>query len=550
MTDLASGRIFDSAFSSDVSRLRRLIISACIDADSSFSLKVAVLCRYHEWDELAELRLNPNEYSGANAYIKDNMVLGLIRKNAALPVIDTNPRLEAEKAFIKAEVKCALVNRQFITDPLLNKHGDDVHAIFHMASRKISKILGDVPHMSSLSFEFGPGAALNVSKNTSSIDKLDSSWDITHNAYVDAISFMETAPSWCASVGASPFSESDIIDRLNLVEGSRLTFVPKTATTDRPICIEPLLNGVIQKGYGSYIRDRLRKSGLDIKSCQGKHRRLAQLSSVNGDLCTIDLSSASDTISYMLVMSILPFNWFRRLDAVRSPHYTYQGTLRSFEKFSSMGNGYTFELETLIFYSLAKATNEYFGLSSEVCSVYGDDIIVPTECFDTLSRVLEACGFEVNRSKSFAVGPFRESCGGDYFSGTDARCFYLKDTLSPRLLILMYNFLERKGLRYWFPGLRSEILKMLPRAFMNFGPDDGTDGHLICLTRTFVSYTTMRSIAKTSWKHSDKYGVLALYRQMFTGFPQVFGLYEAILPYEGRPLDNRSYYKQRKVRVL
>jgi hypothetical protein len=543
------GKIFDLPIAKSSESFSRIVMGACEEHGSSFALKVYILCRHKCWDDLVSLTVSPHDYSEPLLYLGDNFILGLLKKNKSI-LTSHNPRVNAYKAFIDAEIGCYKTNRQFISDPLLNKHGADVHEIFHHAGRKISKILGEVPDWSSLPFEFGPGSSLNVNKYTSSLDKLDSQWDITPNGFTSAVCFMQTAPAWCHSNGCASDDEAGIYDRLNIVAGSKLSFVPKTAITDRPICIEPLLNGLIQKGHGSYIRGRLRRHGLDINRAQDAHKALAKQGSITGSLSTIDLSSASDTISYMLIMSLLPREWFERLDAVRSPSYTYEGKTYSFEKFSSMGNGYTFELETLIFYALALATLDYLGLSGQTCSVYGDDIIIPTEAFDTLSGVLVACGFTVNVSKSFSTGPFRESCGGDYFFGNDVRCFYLKDSLSPRILTLFVNFLERKGLRYMFPKLRRLLLRLIPRAFSrHWGPDDGTDGHLIS-SHHYVTYTTMRSVSKPSWKYSGQYMALALYRQMFTGFPMVYDLYEASLPYKGREIRNRTFYRQKKVRVI
>jgi hypothetical protein len=49
--------------------------------------------------------------------------------------------------------------------------------------------------------------------------------------------------------------------------------------------------------------------------------------------------------------------------------------------------------------------------------VYGDDIIIPVDCVDSVIQTLEAFGLKVNKDKSFWNGKFRESCGGDYYDG-------------------------------------------------------------------------------------------------------------------------------------
>jgi hypothetical protein len=85
-----------------------------------------------------------------------------------------------------------------------------------------------------------------------------------------------------------------------------------------------------------------------------------------------------------------------------------------------MGNGATFCLETLVFAAAAHA------IRSKTVSVYGDDIIVDSDKVDDLKRLLGFLGFSVNADKSFSAGPFRESCGKDYYQGVDITPFYLR----------------------------------------------------------------------------------------------------------------------------
>jgi len=119
------------------------------------------------------------------------------------------------------------------------------------------------------------------------------------------------------------------------------------------------------------------------------------------------------------------------------------------EKFSSMGNGFTFELETLLFLALSMATMESLGLENQPgrdLHVYGDDIIVPTECAANVKAVLRYFGMAINETKSFVEGPFRESCGGDFFEGVDVRPYQLKELpFEPQHWIAMANGIRRMG---------------------------------------------------------------------------------------------------------
>jgi hypothetical protein len=220
------------------------------------------------------------------------------------------------------------------------------------------------------------------------------------------------------------------------VGGSRLSFVPKSRTISRTICTEPLLNMLFQKGIAGVLSRRLIEVyGLDFSSQPSRNARLARIGSMTGEYGTIDLSSASDTISLRMLEEMLPpepLNWLKR---VRSPSTTLPGGAEvPLHMISSMGNGYTFPLQTLIFACLVAATYRILdipirkpkGGDDGNFAVFGDDIIVKREAFGPISRCLEILGFSVNRNKSFNEGPFRESCGSDFYHGCNVRGVYLK----------------------------------------------------------------------------------------------------------------------------
>lgn len=215
--------------------------------------------------------------------------------------------------------------------------------------------------------------------------------------------------------------------QINVVPGNVLFTVPKNTTIDRCACKEPDLNMFMQKGVGNFFRHRLRSVGINLND-QTRNQNLARIGSIDGSLATLDLSSASDRLSFGLVELLLPLNWFILLRDLRSPITLIDGDEHVNEMFSSMGNGFTFELESLIFYVIARACAYFRGISG-VISVYGDDIICPSKLAADLWFVLPYLGFEVNTSKSFAEGPFRESCGGHYYNGDDITPFYLRSPI-------------------------------------------------------------------------------------------------------------------------
>jgi hypothetical protein len=106
------------------------------------------------------------------------------------------------------------------------------------------------------------------------------------------------------------------------------------------------------------------------------------------------------------------------------------------QKFASMGSALTFPLEAIIFTILSVAGIEQAEhrriLPRQlpgVISVYGDDIIVPTGAVDHVIDWLEHFGAKVNRRKSFWNGKFRESCGAEYYDGTDVSVVRMRSEL-------------------------------------------------------------------------------------------------------------------------
>lgn len=200
---------------------------------------------------------------------------------------------------------------------------------------------------------------------------------------------------------------------------NRVEVVPKNWKTDRTIACEPEGNIPFQLAFDEYAKRRLRKFGIDL-SDQTRNQHLAKEGSLTGKYATIDLSMASDTVAYNAVAWLFPRAWFRYLSAFRSSFATGSFGVLKYAKFSSMGNGTTFAVETLIFAACCHA------VGSKQFSVYGDDIIIETELASDLARLLKFLGFSFNHEKSFLQGPFRESCGADWHGGYNITPFYLR----------------------------------------------------------------------------------------------------------------------------
>ena len=261
---------------------------------------------------------------------------------------------------------------------------------------------------------FGPGASTGLPRSRAS---LQNKWALAAHITEPALPYMSAFISWAGMPQLHRFCR--------IVPGNKVTTVPKNWKKDRLIAIEPDWNMFFQKGIGKMIRRRLQAFGQLHDNAQSVNSGLARLGSATGLLATLDLSRASDSISLALCEALLPSSWFKVICDLRSERGVFDGVeLAPYEKISSMGNGFTFELETLLIYVLvcASCSKE----SWDRIFVYGDDIICPTSEVGSVFSTLLDAGFTINPEKSFHTGPFRESCGGHWFEGRDVTPFYIK----------------------------------------------------------------------------------------------------------------------------
>lgn len=373
----------------------------------------------------------------------------------------------AMSKFLSSELACADANARLV-DPWSRSRLNQ--PVWRRARGIVSRILGsfplaDFPRRCS----FGPGASGSLRRSAASHQN---KWALSTHITEGALPYYLAFHRW-ADIG--------LPGRLTLVDSNKVTTVPKNYKTDRVIAIEPDWNMFFQKGVGELIRQRLQRFGVLLPDAQDKNRALARLGSWTGGLATLDLSNASDSISLGLCEALLPDDWMRVVYDLRSPKGAVgKGTTVTYEKVSSMGNGFTFELETLLFYALACAAGRKEDQYN--VSVYGDDIICPTWAVDLTVSVLGEAGFTVNANKSFSEGPFRESCGGHYWRGEDVTPFYLKhhpDTMGDLIVlgnaIVKYRAQRREADLGPFKRVVRHIRRIVPRQL--WGPY-GCDGVL------------------------------------------------------------------------
>lgn len=392
-----------------------LVLSLCESIGTPRSLTVYLLVKNGEWDQLLALQIDWKHYDNHRSFSDDYLVTSVLSKNPRVPIA-INKREVAISKFWAAESSCAETNDR------LSKYSDsvistdpDIHLAIHYAREFIREVLGPLTRadltLCEREMSFGPGATTSVSGVVTQGKKYSPRSLDTTPRLLDFALFC-LPPGWRKSVKGFTIRES-----------SKLTTVPKNAKTERVICIEPDLNIYVQKGIGSLIRSKLLQSGLDIRT-QEINQYLASCAS-SMDLCTIDLSAASDSISRQLVWLLLPERWVELLHMARVDSTTVDGVNHQLEKWSSMGNGYTFELETLIFWAVLNGVQRVTGSKGPVVA-YGDDLICPVQDFEVNQRVLNFLGFKTNVEKTFGKGRFHESCGTDWFDGYNVRPFFLR----------------------------------------------------------------------------------------------------------------------------
>jgi hypothetical protein len=198
------------------------------------------------------------------------------------------------------------------------------------------------------------------------------------------------------------------------------SFAPKSHKKVRGIVPNTLLGTFYTYGLGVVLVQRLRDAGLDITRLQDIHKRIAQSGSLRRHIVTADLKAASDSITGVLVQKLFPREWWNVLRCGRIPYIRFNKVSYRTDTFAGMGNGFTFPMQTLIFYSILKAIGNLTSIKGKY-SVYGDDLIYPSPLHKYVVPVLEELGFRLNPEKTYCKLFFRESCGGDFYHGVDVR---------------------------------------------------------------------------------------------------------------------------------
>lgn len=265
--------------------------------------------------------------------------------------------------------------------------------------------------------QHGPGASLEVNRAQSSLEKYR---------------FLGTDPLIEYAFGKRGIDVTSYypLPPVDFLRESSFVAVPKSIKTKRVICKESCTLMYLQQGVWRSLRDyihghRTLSRHIDFGR-QELNGALAVEGSGNQMYSTIDLSSASDTVTYELVKAVFRGTpLYALLVALRSK--TVRLPDRSsvaIAKYAPSGSALCFPVETLIFAcatELAVRRARAFdpGIRGH-WRAYGDDIIVDGSVYHDVSGLLQSLGFIINEEKSFHTpSRFRESCGYDGYDGVD-----------------------------------------------------------------------------------------------------------------------------------
>lgn len=385
----------------------------------------------------------------------------------------------AEKAFqgfLDTEARLATLDFHHTTS-----RGENLPsaAVIHTARRKISGLLGEWSWSKvTAGCAFSGGSSTRLTRrNGSPANKFTGTPHVTQGCLPVWQRYLDESPVWADLLRRG----LDGSFKYEVVPGSVFFTVDKSVDTRRPACKEPDINLFFQKGLGSYFRRCLKKinwdptssprsgaprwRGIDLNT-QEWNSEFAFEASYTDRFSTIDLSAASDSVTMLLMYHLLPQDWFNYLSMIRSPVVKgLDGQPYYLHKVSTMGNGFTFELESLVFWAITSTVCELMRVSDRRVAIFGDDIICSSEAAPEVCWWLEYFGFIPNAKKTHIDGGFRESCGKHYYHGYDVTPFNVVNPLDSAYEVC--HFINR--LRQWSTRTRVDISKVVRYAYRLYG---------------------------------------------------------------------------------
>ena len=438
-------------------RIREVYFAMCKSVDSPVSLGAWIRFKEGEFKSLAEMKIEPDDYQSPRDFALDYSVVEYLSKNKFLDC-GVDKREAALLSFNKREEVNRSLNQEWKDTQRINP----AERLILRAQRLVSRVLGPFKWerlLTDCRWGRGSTATLPLSRAYLENKYLEQPGiSVTRSAAPYFLRLLSEDIHWLNARGIQadgPLSLLKPEEQLQYVDGCVITTVGKNSLKDRTIAKEPTGNLFLQFGVGAYIRTRLQQVlGIDLSS------QLKNQTAAEAGWATIDLKDASNSLFRELVATLLPLDWFVYLDRIRSRQAVMPDkSVRTLEMFSSMGNGFTFELETLLFAAISIAAVEESDMWSPVL-VYGDDIATLSSLGPVVVKALESFGFTVNTKKTHVSGPFRESCGRHFFNHVEVTPVYQKE-LPHELheVYRCYNRLIRLSLRLSRVNCRDSVLR-------------------------------------------------------------------------------------------
>lgn len=409
-----------------------------------------------QWEALRRLvsiKVDPDSYQDPESYFWDVSAIKLLSKYPFKGAEEVAKDVAIRK-LLQQEGRNAQTNARWIE----GNFDPQELVLIGRVQRELGDILGPPPSVDEILdlAAWGPGTLVGFNFEGDLTGAEFKFWDIptcTPQLQPVAKWVLSSYPPWWRSVAAT-WGPQGLV---RVVTGDELFTVPKRFEEHRCAIKQPSVNAWLQRGIGRFISQRLLVSGVDLAKQQSRNRHLAQIGSVTGLLATLDLTSASDSMTRAVLRSVLDPGWAAWVASTTATHfylplgYTLPDGYKRRVKYQmacAMGCGFTFELETALFLAIVRSIVPGMWLRSHGfvdgvsvrpgvklswahVGVNGDDIIVPTAYAQRVMEALKLFGFNVNEQKSFynPNGRFRESCGGDYFRGVSVRPFFLTKEL-------------------------------------------------------------------------------------------------------------------------
>lgn len=377
-----------------------------------------------------------------------NQALSVLKKQADSQL----DRWEATREkWFATEHRCARINQKILA--LVNRRHRGQKLVpfkrdLYRFYEAVHHVLGDNPPLDEIAeaAHYGPGSTSSVKgANVGYVRKMEANECVPLAVDLAAQALMHDKACW-AHLGMDPVYAGNPDAREGFIRVARewlsasvvsedtLMFIHKSMTALRSISAQPTCSGMLQLGVHSVVEPLLERVGVTIRD-QSRNQRMARqgsLEALNGHkdpIVTLDKTDASSFLAANLITYFFPPAWAKLLNRIRTPRYLAPkelgGGTHDYAMYAGMGNGTTFVVETLVFWAMTYATSSAKSVDEYVATgtyaVYGDDVILRKKHAVRYIALAEYLGFVISEEKSFLDGPFRESCGADYYNGTNVR---------------------------------------------------------------------------------------------------------------------------------